>query len=64
MDALFLERYPVSISTTILVCECRDDPKVRVTMLLVGTEARAKFHSMEISVGDARIHFLRQMMGI
>jgi hypothetical protein len=46
------------------ICERSHDPEVGIAMLLVRTEASAKLHEMEISVGNARIHPLRHMMGV
>ena len=46
------------------VGERRDNPEVRVAMLLIGAEAHAIIHAMKINIGDTRIHFRREMMRI
>src|SRR6476661_2454830 len=42
----------------------RDDPEVRIAMLLVGTEAHSIIHAMEVSIGGAGNHLLRQVMRV
>jgi hypothetical protein len=46
------------------VRESGDDPEVRIAMLLIGAEAHAIIHAMEIRIGHARIYFRRQVMRI